>query len=231
MHRNSFNLRTCAGVRPVKQNIPIWSVMWFHGLVEPIFSKLPFNWARTLMIRSAMPLTSSNHSARNCLSLKISRTRCAPWIGGFEYIGRIRIFNWDETRSASSLSLQTSEKAPIRSPYKPKKTDEWQRYVRKTSIRKYECNWCCVSYPCFWRSSGPMRIDDPPWRTSARRRRPCWCHRWRILGRQDRRMGTSYASWSMPTAQPIALVLDQHRLDCGHRRATGWSNALGFSTK
>lgn len=40
----------------------------------------------------------------------------APLRGGLEYMGRIKIFNCDSTLLASSASLQTTVKAPTRSP-------------------------------------------------------------------------------------------------------------------
>jgi len=40
----------------------------------------------------------------------------APLIGGFEYIGRIRIFSCDIVRWASSGDEQTNVNAPTRSP-------------------------------------------------------------------------------------------------------------------
>lgn len=40
----------------------------------------------------------------------------APWMGGLEYIGRIRILIWDITRACSSLSLHTTVNAPALSP-------------------------------------------------------------------------------------------------------------------
>uniref|UniRef100_A0ABI7VXK8 Uncharacterized protein n=1 Tax=Felis catus TaxID=9685 RepID=A0ABI7VXK8_FELCA len=45
----------------------------------------------------------------------------APLIGGLEYMGRIKIFNCDSTLLASSASLQTTVKAPTRSPEKTKR--------------------------------------------------------------------------------------------------------------
>lgn len=40
----------------------------------------------------------------------------APFRGGLEYMGRMRIFSCDSTLLASSASLQTTVKAPARSP-------------------------------------------------------------------------------------------------------------------
>ena len=40
----------------------------------------------------------------------------APFRGGLEYMGRMRIFSWDSTLLASSASLQITVKAPARSP-------------------------------------------------------------------------------------------------------------------
>lgn len=40
----------------------------------------------------------------------------APFTGGLEYMGRMRIFSCDSTLLASSASLQITVKAPARSP-------------------------------------------------------------------------------------------------------------------
>lgn len=82
-------------------------------------TKFFLNEDLTDMMRSAISLTSRNHSALNSGELKIVLTMRAPWMGGFEYIGRMRILSWESVRSASSLPLVMSEKAPARSPYRP----------------------------------------------------------------------------------------------------------------
>ena len=51
---------TCCGFMPVKQNIPIWSVMWDQLRDDPSFFKFSLSWVRMEMIRSAIPLTSFN---------------------------------------------------------------------------------------------------------------------------------------------------------------------------
>lgn len=84
--------------------------------VLPFFSKLSRNFVRTEIMRSAIPFTSCSHFCRNSGSPKISLTIRAPLIGGFEYIGLIKIFNCDRTRAASSLLKVTMVNAPIRSP-------------------------------------------------------------------------------------------------------------------
>uniref|UniRef100_A0A8C3NWS9 Secreted protein n=1 Tax=Cyanoderma ruficeps TaxID=181631 RepID=A0A8C3NWS9_9PASS len=78
--------------------IPIWSVMCFL----------------MLMIRSAMPFTSisSYHSFRRSGVFRIIEAMRAPFTGGLEYMGRMRIFSCDSTLLASSASLQITVKAP-----------------------------------------------------------------------------------------------------------------------
>ena len=61
------------------------------------------------------------HCFRKSGLVRIVEAIRAPLIGGLEYMGRIRIFNWDSTLLASSASLQTTVKAPTRSPEKTKR--------------------------------------------------------------------------------------------------------------
>lgn len=56
------------------------------------------------------------HSFLNFLSFSTLDTICAPWIGGFEYIGLIKILICDITLACSSLSEHTIVKAPALSP-------------------------------------------------------------------------------------------------------------------
>uniref|UniRef100_A0A8C0HCT4 Uncharacterized protein n=1 Tax=Chelonoidis abingdonii TaxID=106734 RepID=A0A8C0HCT4_CHEAB len=95
--------------------MPIWSVMCCQLWEEPSFLRLATSWLRMSMIRSAIPFTSSSLQERSGLVRMMVAIR-APLIGGFEYMGRIRIFSWDSTLLASSTSLQITEKAPTRSP-------------------------------------------------------------------------------------------------------------------
>lgn len=62
---------TCSGFSPVKQNMPIWSVMCCQLWEDPSFLRLDTSCVRMLMIRSAMPFTSTslrsqprNHQSR-----------------------------------------------------------------------------------------------------------------------------------------------------------------------
>uniref|UniRef100_A0A8C0UW08 Uncharacterized protein n=1 Tax=Cyanistes caeruleus TaxID=156563 RepID=A0A8C0UW08_CYACU len=72
--------------------MPIWSVMCCQLREDPSFLRLD---TRVFRIREAMR---------------------APFAGGLEYMGRMRIFSWDSTLLASSASLQITVKAPARSP-------------------------------------------------------------------------------------------------------------------
>uniref|UniRef100_A0A8D1BD45 Uncharacterized protein n=2 Tax=Sus scrofa TaxID=9823 RepID=A0A8D1BD45_PIG len=103
--------------------MPIWSTMCCQLWEEPSFLRLETSWVLMLMMRSAMPLTSCNLSG---LVRMVEAIR-APLTGGLEYIGRIKIFNCDSTLLASSASLQTTVKAPTRSPEKEKRDPDWQR--------------------------------------------------------------------------------------------------------
>uniref|UniRef100_A0A7N4PUB2 Uncharacterized protein n=1 Tax=Sarcophilus harrisii TaxID=9305 RepID=A0A7N4PUB2_SARHA len=96
--------------------MPIWSVMCCQLWVEPSFLRLDTSWVRMLMMRSAMPFTSCSLGKRVTGLFRIVEAIRAPLRGGLEYMGRIRIFSWDSTLLASSASLQTTVKAPTRSP-------------------------------------------------------------------------------------------------------------------
>lgn len=54
------NAETCSGLRPVKQNIPIWSVTCCQLWVEPSFFRPATSCSLILMMRLAMPCTSSS---------------------------------------------------------------------------------------------------------------------------------------------------------------------------
>ena len=59
---------------------------------------------------------STNHCWRKSGVFRMRDAILAPWMGGLEYMGRMRIFTWDITRLASSLDWHTMVKAPTRSP-------------------------------------------------------------------------------------------------------------------
>ena len=61
-------------------------------------------------------MDTHHHCLRRSGVDRIVRTMRAPLIGGFEYIGRMRIFSCDIARSASSFDEQTNVNAPTRSP-------------------------------------------------------------------------------------------------------------------
>uniref|UniRef100_A0A8C9XQ98 Uncharacterized protein n=1 Tax=Sander lucioperca TaxID=283035 RepID=A0A8C9XQ98_SANLU len=90
-------VRTCSGLRPVKQNIPIWSVTCCQLWVEPSFFRPATSSSLILMIR-----ISTYHSERRSGVLRMVAAILAPFI--------------DSTLFASSASLQTTVKPPTRSP-------------------------------------------------------------------------------------------------------------------
>lgn len=51
---------TCSGLRPVKQNIPIWSITCCQLWVEPSFFRPATSCSLILMMRLAIPWTSSS---------------------------------------------------------------------------------------------------------------------------------------------------------------------------
>lgn len=69
-------------------------------------------------VRGGLCSTSQEtyHSFRRSGLFRIVEAIRAPLMGGLEYMGRIRILIWDSTLLASSKSLQTTVKAPTRSP-------------------------------------------------------------------------------------------------------------------
>uniref|UniRef100_A0A8C5IEF6 Uncharacterized protein n=1 Tax=Junco hyemalis TaxID=40217 RepID=A0A8C5IEF6_JUNHY len=92
--------------------MPIWSVMCCQLWEDPSFLRLD----------TTMPFTSisSYHSFRRSGVFRIMEAMRAPFTGGLEYMGRMRIFSWDSTLLASSGSLQITVKAPVpHSPYSP----------------------------------------------------------------------------------------------------------------
>nr|BAE21523.1 unnamed protein product [Mus musculus] len=108
--------------------MPIWSVMCCQLWEEPSFFRLETSWVLMLMMRSAMPFTSCNHCFRKSGEVRMVAVIRAPLRGGLEYRGRIKIFSCDSTLLASSASLQTTVKAPTRSPYRPMfLAYDWQR--------------------------------------------------------------------------------------------------------
>uniref|UniRef100_A0A674HN31 Uncharacterized protein n=1 Tax=Taeniopygia guttata TaxID=59729 RepID=A0A674HN31_TAEGU len=88
--------------------MPIWSVMCCQLWEDPSF----------LRFDTTMPFTSisSYHSFRRSGVFRIIEAMRAPFTGGLEYMGRMRIFSCDSTLLASSASLQITVKAPARSP-------------------------------------------------------------------------------------------------------------------
>uniref|UniRef100_A0A672TN73 Uncharacterized protein n=1 Tax=Strigops habroptila TaxID=2489341 RepID=A0A672TN73_STRHB len=90
--------------------MPIWSVICCQLWEDPSFLRLD----------TTMPFTSvrvpSYHSFRMSGVLRMMEAMRAPFRGGLEYIGRMRIFSCDSTLLASSALLQITEKAPARSP-------------------------------------------------------------------------------------------------------------------
>lgn len=64
---------------PVKENMPIWSTMWFHPLgptagVLYLLVSSSNSFLRISMMRSAIPLMSDFHSANNFGSLRMRET-------------------------------------------------------------------------------------------------------------------------------------------------------------
>uniref|UniRef100_A0A3Q4BLT8 Uncharacterized protein n=1 Tax=Mola mola TaxID=94237 RepID=A0A3Q4BLT8_MOLML len=92
---------TCSGLRPVKQNIPIWSMTCCQLWVEPSFFRPATSCSLILMMRLAIPWTSSSLERRSGV-LRMVAAILAPFI--------------DSTLFASSASLHTTVKPPTRSP-------------------------------------------------------------------------------------------------------------------
>uniref|UniRef100_A0A4W3H6Y3 Uncharacterized protein n=1 Tax=Callorhinchus milii TaxID=7868 RepID=A0A4W3H6Y3_CALMI len=74
----------------------------------PIWSMMCCQFCR----HSRSTLPSINQLTQSGIFMIVVAMR-APFMGGLEYMGRIRIFSWDSTRFASSTSLQTTVKAPM----------------------------------------------------------------------------------------------------------------------
>uniref|UniRef100_A0A8B9M5P7 Uncharacterized protein n=1 Tax=Accipiter nisus TaxID=211598 RepID=A0A8B9M5P7_9AVES len=85
--------------------MPIWSVMCCQLWEDPSFLRLD----TTLGV-------PSYHSFRSSGVFRMIEAMRAPFRGGLEYMGRMRIFSCDSTLLASSASLQITVKAPARSP-------------------------------------------------------------------------------------------------------------------
>ena len=73
---------------------------------------------------------TTHHCLRSSGELRMRAAMRAPWMGGLEYMGRMRILIWDITRLASSTESQTSVKAPTRSP---KTASKWPRFKCSTT--------------------------------------------------------------------------------------------------
>ena len=77
---------------------------------------------------------TTHHCVRSSGELRMRAAMRAPWIGGLEYMGRMRILIWDITRLASSAESQTSVKAPTRSPKTASKRPRlFQQYSTTTT--------------------------------------------------------------------------------------------------
>jgi len=66
---------TCSCLRPVKQNMPIWSMTCCQLLVEPSFCRPATSCSLILMIRLAMPWTSSSLATQEVKSTWATRPR------------------------------------------------------------------------------------------------------------------------------------------------------------
>uniref|UniRef100_A0A669R091 Uncharacterized protein n=1 Tax=Phasianus colchicus TaxID=9054 RepID=A0A669R091_PHACC len=89
--------------------MPIWSVMCCQLWEDPSFLRLD----TTMLFTSTTP---SYHSFRRSGVFRMREAMRAPFMGGLEYMGRMRIFSCDSTLLASSASRQITVKAPARSP-------------------------------------------------------------------------------------------------------------------
>lgn len=70
--------RTWSGVMPVKQNMPIWSVMCCQFLVLPSFFSKSCSWVRMEMIRSAIFFTSASLKPDVILELAQKKFQVPP---------------------------------------------------------------------------------------------------------------------------------------------------------
>uniref|UniRef100_A0A3P9AR31 Uncharacterized protein n=1 Tax=Maylandia zebra TaxID=106582 RepID=A0A3P9AR31_9CICH len=98
---------TCSGLSPVKQNIPIWSMTCCQLWEEPFFFKPATSCSLILMMRLAIPWTSSSLDTKN---KEIS--------GVLRIVAAILAPFTDSTLFASSASLHTTVKPPTRSPWR-----------------------------------------------------------------------------------------------------------------
>jgi len=83
----SINISHCLVLSPVNENMPIWSVMWFHvpGVLILSNSYLS-NFLILIILWATSSLNYVCHSAKFYLLFKTLATIRAPCIGGLEYI-------------------------------------------------------------------------------------------------------------------------------------------------
>merc|ERR1712168_1173801 len=94
---------------PVKQNIPIWSVICCQLQVDPLFASPSLNCVLMVMILSAMVLTSTNHSALSSGLVITSAAILAPCLGGLLYRGLTMIFTWLSTLGQKDIMAFINE--------------------------------------------------------------------------------------------------------------------------
>ena len=70
----------------------------------------------------------------------------APWTGGLEYIGRIKILIWERTLSASSLELHVTDTIPALSPEKTNKKKHESRGHFSKFQTELSVNLCFTSF-------------------------------------------------------------------------------------
>uniref|UniRef100_A0A3B5KH20 Uncharacterized protein n=1 Tax=Takifugu rubripes TaxID=31033 RepID=A0A3B5KH20_TAKRU len=105
--------------------IPIWSVTCCQLWVEPSFFRPATSCSLILMMRLAMPCTSSSLSERSSGVLRIVAAILAP------------ILSWDSTLFASSASLHTTVKPPTRSPRPMFLAKDWESRTLWPCSMKY----------------------------------------------------------------------------------------------
>mmetsp|Transcript_48754 Transcript_48754/g.121763 ORF Transcript_48754/g.121763 Transcript_48754/m.121763 type:complete len:226 (-) Transcript_48754:498-1175(-) len=123
-----FALRAsqCWGARPVKANMPICDVMWFHEVNLALGGGHPMRlraFTRADLISTIlwdMSVSSCCHMLRRESSPSTPATRRAPCSWGLEYMGRMMPLSWLLTFPAVSSSAHATLSAPILSPYSPK---------------------------------------------------------------------------------------------------------------
>ena len=71
---NGIMYFTWSGFIPVKQNIPICSVICSQFRVEPSFINPSLSFCRIVIMRSAIPLTSSSLKISNVKNFNLMRT-------------------------------------------------------------------------------------------------------------------------------------------------------------